>query len=116
MFNDVAVAIRVLFRDRLAASAAVVDLDVHHGNGTAFIFAGDAARLHVLDAPAAQLPGTRSRAGSLDIGLPRGTGDDAYLEPLDGALAPGARARCRTWCSIWPAPIPTRTISSAAWR
>src|SRR5206468_2860198 len=39
-FNDVAVAIRVL-QQRGIARAAVVDLDVHHGNGTAFIFESD---------------------------------------------------------------------------
>ena len=35
---------------------------------------------------------------------------------LDGALARAARARCPTSCSIWPAPIPTPTTSSAGWR
>src|SRR5918911_1450198 len=41
VLNDVAVAVRVLRRERVVRRAAVVDLDVHQGNGTAFIFDGD---------------------------------------------------------------------------
>src|SRR5262245_14025961 len=43
VFNDVAVASRVLQRDQLARRIAIVDLDVHQGNGTAAIFNGDAS-------------------------------------------------------------------------
>ena len=53
--NDVAVAIRVLQRDRGIRRAAIVDCDVHHGNGTSMIFERDAGRLHLLDPPAAEL-------------------------------------------------------------
>src|SRR5829696_2974248 len=42
VLNDVAIAIRTLRRDRLIRRAAIVDCDVHQGNGTAAIFAGDA--------------------------------------------------------------------------
>ena len=42
VFNDVAVATRVLQRERHARRVAIVDLDVHQGNGTAAIFSGDA--------------------------------------------------------------------------
>ena len=86
MFNDVAVAIRVAFRDRLAASAAVVDLDVHQGNGTASIFAGDARVFTLSMHEQENYPEVKPR-GSLDIGLARGIGDDEYLQVLDGALA-----------------------------
>src|SRR6516225_5553258 len=41
VFNDVAIAIRALQRDRLVERAAIVDLDVHQGNGTHAVFAGD---------------------------------------------------------------------------
>lgn len=85
VFNDVAVAIRRAFAARQAGTAAVLDLDVHHGNGTASIFAGDrrvfTASMHEDDNyPYVKPP------GSLDLGLPRGTGDDAYLRHLDGVL------------------------------
>ncbi len=41
VFNDIAIAIQTLRRERLIARAAVVDLDVHQGDGTAAIFSGD---------------------------------------------------------------------------
>ena len=86
MFNDVAVAILVAFRDRLAASAAVVDLDVHHGNGTAAIFADDARVFTLSVHEQDNYPEVKPR-GSLDLGLARGTGDDEYLQVLEAGLA-----------------------------
>jgi len=86
MFNDVAVAIRVAFRERLAATAAVVDLDVHQGNGTASIFAGDARVFTLSVHEQDNYPYAKPRS-SLDLGLARGTGDDEYLALLEGALA-----------------------------
>lgn len=84
-FNDVAVAIRVLQRDRPATRVAVVDLDVHHGNGTAFIFDGDpnvfTFSMHQEHNYPVQKP-----KGSLDVGLPDGTGDVAYVERLHDTL------------------------------
>ncbi len=86
LFNDVAVAIRVAFRERLAGRAAVVDLDVHQGNGTASIFAGDprvfTLSLHEED----NYPYTKPR-GSLDLGLAHRATDGEYLRLLEGALA-----------------------------
>ncbi len=86
VFNDVAVAIRRALGARLAGSAAVLDLDVHQGNGTAAIFAGDrrvyTASIHEADTyPYVKPP------SALDVGLPRGTTDDEYLAHLDGVLA-----------------------------
>lgn len=86
MFNDVAVAIRQALEARQIGLAAVLDLDVHQGNGTAAIFAGDrrvfTASIHEADNyPAVKPP------GSLDVGLGRGTGDDEYLAVLDGVVA-----------------------------
>jgi len=86
VFNDVAVAIRRALAARLAGSAAVLDLDVHQGNGTASIFAGDrrvyTASIHEADNyPYVKPP------SALDVGLPRGTNDDEYLAHLDGVLA-----------------------------
>ena len=84
-FNDVAVTIRVLQRDGRIARAAVVDLDVHQGNGTHAIFAGDDSVFTF------SMHGSRNYpfhkvAGCVDIELPDGTGDGAYLTALAGAL------------------------------
>jgi acetoin utilization deacetylase AcuC-like enzyme len=85
LFNDVAVAIRLLQRERLITRAAVIDCDAHHGNGTAALFQGDQSvftfSMHAEDNYPAEKP-----AGSLDIGLRWGVGDDEYLSLLGGAL------------------------------
>ena len=90
VFNDVAVAIRVLQDERRVARAAVVDLDVHQGNGTHAIFAGDASvttfSMHGRrNYPFAKVPGT------VDVELEDGTGDALYLERLCETL-PGVLA------------------------
>lgn len=84
-FNDVAVAIRVLSGRGAIARAAVIDLDVHHGNGTAFIFDGTAEVFTFSMHQEHNYPAEKPR-GSLDIGLPDGTGDATYLERLGTAL------------------------------
>jgi acetoin utilization deacetylase AcuC-like enzyme len=85
VFNDVAVAIRGLQREGLVRRAAVVDLDVHQGNGTHAIFAGDDTvftfSMHgERNYPFAKVP------GCLDVELEDGTGDDVYLAHLEAAL------------------------------
>ncbi len=85
VFHDVAVAIHVLFRDGLASKAAVVDLDVHHGNGTSFIFERDPRVFTFSMHQQHNYPMHKPRS-SLDIGLPDGTGDRAYLEQLEAGL------------------------------
>jgi len=84
-FNDVAVAVRVLQRDALIDRAAIVDLDVHHGNGTAFIFESDPRVFTFSMHQQHNYPLWKPR-GSLDIGLADGTGDAAFLEQLERAL------------------------------
>jgi acetoin utilization deacetylase AcuC-like enzyme len=84
-FNDVAVAVRVLQRDGLAASASVVDLDVHHGNGTAFIFDGDPRVFTYSMHQEHNYPVLKPR-GSLDVGLPDGIDDSAYVDRLRETL------------------------------
>lgn len=83
--NDLAVAIRVLQRDGLIERAAVVDLDVHQGNGTASIFESDSSVFTLSMHQEQNYPSPKQRS-SLDIGLPNGTEDDAYLELERSAL------------------------------
>ena len=83
--HDVAVAIRALQADGAIASAMTIDLDVHHGNGTAAIFSGDPAvftlSLHQENNYPADKP-----PSDLDVGLADGTGDAEYLGRLLEAL------------------------------
>src|SRR5262245_23981944 len=83
-FNDVAVAIRVLQHHGLQ-HAAVIDLDVHHGNGTAFIFESDPRVFTFSMHQQYNYPMWKPR-GSLDIGLMDGIGDADYLRQLEDAL------------------------------
>jgi acetoin utilization deacetylase AcuC-like enzyme len=85
VFNDVAMAIRAMQHDGLVRRAAVVDLDVHQGNGTHAIFAGDASVFTFSMHGERNYPFTKV-AGSLDIELPDGTGDAVYLDTLMRAL------------------------------
>jgi len=81
VLNDVAIAIRVLRRDRLIRRASVVDLDVHQGNGTAHIFEGDAEVFTFSMHGAKNYPLFKQRS-SLDVELADKTGDDEYLDAL----------------------------------
>jgi len=83
-FNDVAVAVRVL-QSRGIERAAIVDLDVHHGNGTAFIFESDPRVFTFSMHQQHNYPMWKPR-GSLDIGLPDGAGDARVLSELSRAL------------------------------
>jgi acetoin utilization deacetylase AcuC-like enzyme len=85
LFNDVAVAIRLLLEQNAIERAAVIDLDVHHGNGTAFIFEDDPRVFTFSMHQEHNYPALKPR-GSLDVGLPDGTTDEAYLEQLRAAL------------------------------
>jgi acetoin utilization deacetylase AcuC-like enzyme len=115
MIHDVAIAIRRMQRDGRIRTAMTVDCDVHHGNGTAAIFAGTRTPSAPLPSTAAPIltPG-RLRAAhagdvftislhqhnnypaykplsSIDVDLPDGIGDDDYLAWLDNALSSGLR-------------------------
>lgn len=83
--NDVAVAIRALQRDGAIRRALVVDLDVHHGNGTAAIFAGDPAVFTYSMHGARNFP-LKKPPSSLDVPLDDGLGDAGYLEALAASL------------------------------
>src|SRR5919107_489499 len=85
VLNDVAIAVRALRRDREIRRAAVVDCDVHQGNGTAAIFAGDAEVFTFSMHGAKNYPLFKERS-TLDVELPDGTGDGEYLETLARSL------------------------------
>jgi acetoin utilization deacetylase AcuC-like enzyme len=85
VFNDVAVAIRVLQRDGLIKRAAVVDCDVHQGNGTATIFNGDESVFTFSMHGAKNYPLFKAQS-SLDIELPDGAGDEEYHQILSDNL------------------------------
>jgi len=91
VFNDVAVAARVLQAQHqregreLELQVAVVDLDVHQGNGTAKIFQDDPSVFTLSLHGEKNFP-FRKEAGDLDVGLPDGTRDADYLAALDAAL------------------------------
>jgi len=81
VFNDVAVAIRAMRARKLIQRAAIVDCDVHQGNGTATIFAGDTETFTFSMHGANNYPLFKTNS-TLDIELPDGIQDDAYLESL----------------------------------
>jgi acetoin utilization deacetylase AcuC-like enzyme len=89
VFNDAAIAARVIQSDLAAARrqtrVAIVDLDVHQGDGTAQILAGDASVFTLSLHGASNFP-FRKQVSDLDIALPDGTADAAYLAALDAAL------------------------------
>jgi acetoin utilization deacetylase AcuC-like enzyme len=84
--HDVAVAIRALQHDRLIERAMVVDLDVHHGNGTAAIFAGDRGVLTFSMHQFNNYPNEKPDS-VIDIHLSDGVGDEEYLSRLKVGLA-----------------------------
>jgi acetoin utilization deacetylase AcuC-like enzyme len=86
VFNDSAIASRVMQREGRATRILIVDCDVHQGNGTAAIFAQDPTVFTLSLHGARNFP-TRKESSDLDIALPDGTDDAAYLQALDGALA-----------------------------
>lgn len=85
VLNDVAVAVRVLKRDGGITRAAIIDCDVHQGNGTAHIFRGDPNVFTFSMHGAKNYPLFKERS-TLDIELADGTGDEEYLEKLSENL------------------------------
>lgn len=85
MFNDVAVAIRVLQGEGLVGRCAVVDCDVHHGNGTAATFAGDSSVLTLSLHQERNYPAVKPPS-SIDVHLRDGTRDEEYLDHLRAVL------------------------------
>ncbi len=90
VFNDVAVAARLMQAEthrqhRRLLRVAVIDLDVHQGNGTAAIFRDDPTVFTLSMHGEKNFP-FRKEASDLDVNLPDGCGDAQYLVALDDAL------------------------------
>jgi len=82
--NDLAIALRVLAKERCFERAAVVDVDLHQGNGTASIFRDDRS-VFTFSIHQEHLYPVKERS-DLDIGLEDLAGDEVYLERLAGGL------------------------------
>lgn len=85
VFNDIAVSIAQLRSRGIAQRIAVLDLDVHQGDGTALMFQDDADVLTVSLHGRNNFP-FRKQVSDIDVGLEDGTGDEAFLKELDQVL------------------------------
>ena len=87
VFNDIAIAARWLHREHCLQRerVAVIDLDVHQGDGTADIFRGDASVMTLSVHCKNNFP-LRKQQSSLDVELDAGVGDEEYLRVLEGVL------------------------------
>lgn len=93
VFNDVAIAVRRQLRRGRIQRAAIIDLDVHQGNGTHQIFAGD-DRVHTFSMHGRRNYPYHKVPGDLDIELEDGCNDETYNELLASAL-PGVLSAAR---------------------
>jgi acetoin utilization deacetylase AcuC-like enzyme len=85
VFNDVAVAARVMAREKKASRILILDLDVHQGNGTARIFR-DSPEIFTLSIHGANNYPFRKEPGDLDLELPDGAETEEFLEAVDTGL------------------------------
>lgn len=100
LFNNIAVTARYLQREHSIGNVAIVDWDVHHGNGTQDIFYEDASVFFFSIHQSPLYPGTGSRreCGSgkahgttLNVPMPPGSGDDEYTKVFTDILIPALR-------------------------
>jgi acetoin utilization deacetylase AcuC-like enzyme len=82
VFNDAAVAVRVLQRAGRIGRAVVLDCDVHQGNGTAAVFAADPT-VYTFSIHGARNYPFRKERSTLDVELPDGAGDEIFLAALE---------------------------------
>jgi acetoin utilization deacetylase AcuC-like enzyme len=92
VWNDVAVALRVLLGEGRIERAAVLDLDVHQGNGTAALFAAE-PRVFTLSLHGRHNFPFHKETSDLDCELPDGCGDDEYLATLEHGLVAALEPR-----------------------
>ncbi len=91
VFNDLAVTTLALLAEGAVRRVLIVDLDVHQGDGTAAILAAELRAFTFSMHGEKNFP-FRKQHSSLDVGLPDGCGDEAYLELLDRHLGPALEA------------------------
>ena len=96
LVNNVAVAARHMQAEHGLGRVAIVDWDVHHGNGTDAIFRDDGSVLYVSLHQAGIFPGTGEAgdgdATTINIPLPAGSGDAEYAVAFDELVEPAVRA------------------------
>ncbi len=85
LLNDVAIAVRALRAEGEVGRVVVIDCDAHQGNGTAFIFRDDDTVFTYSIHAEKNFP-VRKESSDLDVGLPDGANDDAYLSALRDTL------------------------------
>jgi acetoin utilization deacetylase AcuC-like enzyme len=99
LFNNAAIAVRIA-RGRGAQRVAVIDIDVHHGNGTEEIFWEDPTVLYTSihqsplypgTGPASARGGSQADGATLNLPVAPGTSGDEWLQQLDAALLPAVR-------------------------
>jgi len=101
ILNDLAVAAKYMISHERLERVAIVDLDVHQGDGTASIFEGDMSVFTLSMHCGDNFPLRKSRS-DLDIDVPAGTADADYLRMLSGALpAMLASFRCLSLVSFY---------------
>ena len=100
LFNNIAVTTRYLQREHSVGKVAIVDWDVHHGNGTQDIFYEDESVFFFSIHQSPLYPGTGSRneQGSgkargtiLNVPMPPGSGDSEYIAVFEDVLGPALR-------------------------
>jgi acetoin utilization deacetylase AcuC-like enzyme len=85
IFNDLAIAARTLINQGLVQKILIVDLDVHQGDGTAYIFQDDPTVFTFSMHCGVNFPGTKQQS-DLDVALAEGMEDAEYLQTLDRYL------------------------------
>lgn len=92
VFNDVAVAARVMKEEGRAEGILILDLDVHQGNGTALIFRG-VPEVFTLSIHGANNYPFRKEPSDLDLELPDGTEDGPFLEAVEAGIGKALEGR-----------------------
>lgn len=105
IFNDLAVAARVLQQQGLVQTVLIVDLDVHQGDGTAWTFQNDPSVFTFSMHCAVNFPGTKQQS-DLDVPLPEGMEDGAYLKVLADYL-PGLLDQVKPDLVLYDAGVDT---------